>query len=127
MLARFRPTDARGRPREPATQQLVAREASLTKPTLVLWGAQDDTLPVSMAEVVAGRLPNATLRVIPDAKHSAHQERAHRVAELIRAFIAPRADAPRPAAASPAPNPSGTARAGNELPDPVIRRPSTGR
>ena len=57
-------------------------------PTLILWGEEDKSLPLSMGREVRAQLPRADLHPIEDAKHSPHQERAHEVSTYILAFLA---------------------------------------
>lgn len=42
--------------------------------TLVVWGDQDRLLPASQAPVRAGRIPDARLLRVADARHFAMQE-----------------------------------------------------
>lgn len=43
---------------------------SVTMPTLVIWGQQDDIAPLRTGRLLAGRLPAARLRIIPGVEHS---------------------------------------------------------
>jgi pimeloyl-ACP methyl ester carboxylesterase len=61
--------------------------AALTQPTLVLWGAHDKLIPVSVGERFAAELPNAQLIVYPDAGHIPMEEVADRSAADVRAFL----------------------------------------
>lgn len=87
MLRRFQPTDACGRPDLAAADRLADEERSIRVPLLVLWGAQDDTLPLATSAPLMARLPTATRVVVDGAKHSLHQELAPRVAAEVRAFV----------------------------------------
>ena len=74
----------------PVTGSVFHREeqlASVTAPVLLVWGEHEDTLPVSLAEQAAQRLPNARLLRL-DAGHSPHQERPERVLPELKAFLA---------------------------------------
>jgi pimeloyl-ACP methyl ester carboxylesterase len=48
---------------------LSGRLAQLETPTLILWGAEDNTVPLRDAGVVADEWPQADLRIIPKAGH----------------------------------------------------------
>jgi len=87
MLRRFQPTDDRGRPDLAAADRLAAQERAIGVPLLVLWGAQDDTLPLSTSGPLLARLPTAQRVVVDGAKHSLHQEQVARVAAEVRAFV----------------------------------------
>lgn len=60
--------------------------ASMTQPTLVLWGAQDGLVNRAMAERTAAALPNAVLEVWEDVGHSAPVEAPDRLAKRIVEF-----------------------------------------
>jgi magnesium chelatase accessory protein len=55
-------------------------------PVLLAHGARDATIPPSTSRTVAQRLPNATLEILPDLGHLAHEEAPGQHAELIIAF-----------------------------------------
>jgi pimeloyl-ACP methyl ester carboxylesterase len=50
-------------------EEAGARLGELTAPTLVIWGEQDPYLPTSFARLYAETLPNAELKLLPDAGH----------------------------------------------------------
>ncbi|NIA24279.1 MAG: alpha/beta fold hydrolase [Gammaproteobacteria bacterium] len=52
-------------------------------PTRLVWGSEDDEVPVRVAEAAAELLPNAHLRVVPDAGHHL----LIRAPEIVRAEI----------------------------------------
>ncbi|QDE99387.1 alpha/beta fold hydrolase [Myxococcus xanthus] len=60
---------------------------AVTAPVLLVWGEHEDTLPVSIAEQAAQRLPQARLLRL-DAGHSPHQEHPERVLPELKAFLA---------------------------------------
>ena len=53
---------------------LSGRLSALETPTLILWGAEDNTVPLRDAGVVADEWPEADLRIIPKAGHWPHFE-----------------------------------------------------
>jgi pimeloyl-ACP methyl ester carboxylesterase len=60
--------------------------ASVKQPVLLVWGEREDTLPISLAEEAAKRLPAVRLlRVV--AGHSPHLERPELVLPAIKAFL----------------------------------------
>jgi pimeloyl-ACP methyl ester carboxylesterase len=57
--------------REP---QLLGHLGRVDVPVLVLSGAEDTIVPFEQSEQVAARLPRATLALVPDCGHVAHEE-----------------------------------------------------
>ena len=41
----------------------------VTMPTLLIWGGKDTIAPLRTGKMLAARLPNATLRIIPESQH----------------------------------------------------------
>lgn len=60
---------------------------NLRVPTLIVWGARDEVLPVSTGYLLRAMLPESELVVVPGAKHSVQLERPIWAAEAIRAFV----------------------------------------
>ncbi|MCP4543863.1 MAG: alpha/beta hydrolase [Chloroflexi bacterium] len=56
-------------------------------PTLVLWGMEDNTVPLRDASVVAREWPNADLRVIPNAGHWPQFETPKITERYVKAFL----------------------------------------
>src|SRR5207237_9439792 len=61
---------------------------SIDMPTLVIWGALDKALPLTLAEGIVKEIPQARLETIPDAGHFVPEERPDRVALLLKEFLA---------------------------------------
>ena len=59
-------------------------------PTLVLSGAEDPIVPPINARILARRIPNAELEIVPDAGHLLLIEHAEPLAERIATFLGPR-------------------------------------
>jgi pimeloyl-ACP methyl ester carboxylesterase len=59
----------------------------LTNPSLIVWGRQDQIVPVICGEQYARLLPNATLRVIEGCGHSPMIERPDDFLARVRAFL----------------------------------------
>jgi pimeloyl-ACP methyl ester carboxylesterase len=66
---------------------LIGRLSGVEPPALVLWGAEDNTVPLRDAGVVADEWPNADLRIIPKAGHWPHFETPDTTRRLIAAFL----------------------------------------
>jgi pimeloyl-ACP methyl ester carboxylesterase/CRP-like cAMP-binding protein len=56
-------------------------------PALVLWGAEDNTVPLRDAGVVADQWPDADLRILPKAGHWPHFERADITRRQVAAYL----------------------------------------
>ena len=81
------PNDGR-RPNPARARELAADYAKLTVPTLIVWGADDDTLGPSMGHKLKDHLHSATLRLITHARHTVPIERPTISLSLIRQFLA---------------------------------------
>jgi pimeloyl-ACP methyl ester carboxylesterase len=72
-------------------EMMVARIKSQYKhievPTLILWGARDDILPVQMGHKLAAEVPASELIVFDNSKHSIHQDSPKLCASIIEAFV----------------------------------------
>jgi pimeloyl-ACP methyl ester carboxylesterase len=67
---------------------LEPRLPAITARTLVIWPASDRIVPRGVAERFAGRIPNATLQVLPEAGHGVQMEQPEALADRIRSFAA---------------------------------------
>jgi pimeloyl-ACP methyl ester carboxylesterase/CRP-like cAMP-binding protein len=66
---------------------LRGKMSQIETPSLVLWGAEDNTVPLRDAGVVADEWPAADLRIIPKAGHWPHFETPDTVRRQIAAFL----------------------------------------
>jgi pimeloyl-ACP methyl ester carboxylesterase len=57
--------------------------ATVTEPTLVLWGDSDLTVPQRTGQVLAARMPHARLEIIADAAHEPMQDQPERTNALL--------------------------------------------
>lgn len=67
-------------------EQAGERFSLLTAPALVIWGEQDPYLPTKFAAAYAETLPNAQLKLLPDAGHWPWLDRADTV-EITAKFL----------------------------------------
>lgn len=65
----------------------VAQLATLSTPTLVMWGAHDALIPVSTVDVFQAALPHAKTVVFPDLGHVPMEEAPQRTARLAAEFL----------------------------------------
>jgi len=88
MLRRIRPIDDDDEPVWPAVRVLSADHGRVEVPVLLLWGREDDILPlVATAEKLRSEIPGSQLVVIDDARHSVHQEEPVATANAIIRFV----------------------------------------
>ncbi|MBI3242428.1 MAG: alpha/beta fold hydrolase [Chloroflexi bacterium] len=66
---------------------LVGKIGKVEPPALVIWGAEDNTVPLRDASVIADEWPNADLRIIPKAGHWPHFETPDATRRLVAAFL----------------------------------------
>jgi poly(3-hydroxyalkanoate) depolymerase len=90
----------------------------LHQPTLVVAGDDDPIVPLANARLLAARIPDSHLHVVPGGGHLLLLDQAEEVAPVVRAFLLPPGPPPRdqcgrqsrvpagPTAARPAPAPS---------------------
>ncbi|HEX3503808.1 MAG TPA: alpha/beta fold hydrolase [Xanthobacteraceae bacterium] len=68
----------------PALERWLHR---IAVPSLVIWGEDDKLLPSRYAAVWGERVPNVTVKVIPQCGHLPHVERAGITADAVLAFL----------------------------------------
>jgi pimeloyl-ACP methyl ester carboxylesterase len=73
--------------------EIAAGYAHVASPCMILWGAQDEVLPVSMGYKLACEIPGASLRVISGARHCVPAEYPATGAMIINEFLAPSSQA----------------------------------
>lgn len=66
---------------------LSGRLHHIETPSLILWGAEDNTVPLRDSGVVADEWPEAELRILPKAGHWPHFERPDVTKRLIASFL----------------------------------------
>jgi pimeloyl-ACP methyl ester carboxylesterase/CRP-like cAMP-binding protein len=66
---------------------LSGRLSEVQAPALVLWGAEDNTVPLRDAGVVADEWPDADLRIIPKAGHWPHFETPDTVRRQVASYL----------------------------------------
>lgn len=71
----------------PDLPAVVARYPELDVPALLLWGAQDPAVPVSIGERLAGDLPDARLVVLDECGHLLPEERPRESLRVLRDFL----------------------------------------
>ena len=70
------------------TLEAAERLADFDRPTLFAWAPEDSVFPISYAESLAERIPNARITTIADAKTFVPLDQPRRLAQAIDEFIA---------------------------------------
>lgn len=66
---------------------LSGRLKDVETPALVIWGAEDNTVPLRDASVIADEWPDADLRILPKAGHWPHFETPNTTRRLVAAYL----------------------------------------
>jgi pimeloyl-ACP methyl ester carboxylesterase/CRP-like cAMP-binding protein len=66
---------------------LSGRIGAIDTPTLAIWGAEDNTVPLRDAGVVADEWPKAELRILPKAGHWPHFENPEPMRRMVAAYL----------------------------------------
>jgi pimeloyl-ACP methyl ester carboxylesterase len=87
-----RDTVLQGSPERIAALELAGEDFSraitaVKEPTLILWGADDLTVPLRTGKVLAARMPHAHLQLIADAAHEPMSDQPDEVNKLVRAHL----------------------------------------
>jgi pimeloyl-ACP methyl ester carboxylesterase len=61
--------------------------AQIDKPTLILHGADDQLISSAEAQIMRATIPNARLRILPDAGHLLNLEQPEAFNEAVRKFL----------------------------------------
>ncbi|HEY51063.1 MAG TPA: alpha/beta hydrolase [Dehalococcoidia bacterium] len=69
------------------TTVLVNRLSELLIPTLLVWGANDNIVPVHQAYLAAARIPNCQVRVFQNSGHSVYRQRIREFSDLLVRFL----------------------------------------
>ena len=66
---------------------ILAQLTTINVPTLIIWGQQDQVLPVAHAQVAVERMPNIKLEIFNSCGHWPQLERAEEFNTLTREFL----------------------------------------
>jgi len=73
--------------------KFTERLGNIQAPTLVIGSSNDNLIPLALSELIAGRIPGAELRVMPDGGHIPFIEKPDEVSGIVLDFIAGHANA----------------------------------
>lgn len=68
-------------------RSIVDNLATITAPTLILWGRQDRILPVAHARVARERIPNAELQILDQCGHAPQMEHPEEFNTFVLEFL----------------------------------------
>ena len=71
----------------PDLDRLTPRYSEIDVPTLLLWGRQDNVVPLWVGRRLAGALPRSTLHVLERCGHMPAEERPQESLAALRAFL----------------------------------------
>ena len=66
---------------------LTGQLADVNVPALIIWGAEDNTVPLRDTGIIADEWPDADLRILPKAGHWPHFERPEDTQRIISAYL----------------------------------------
>jgi pimeloyl-ACP methyl ester carboxylesterase len=66
---------------------LASRLSELVMPTLVVWGARDEIVPVRHAYAAAQVIPDCQLKVFEKRGHNVHRDELHEFSRLLTGFL----------------------------------------
>jgi len=69
------------------TNVLANRLSELLMPTLLVWGAEDNIVPVRHAFLAAERIPNCQVRVFQNSGHSVYRQRLSEFSDTLVRFL----------------------------------------
>jgi 4,5:9,10-diseco-3-hydroxy-5,9,17-trioxoandrosta-1(10),2-diene-4-oate hydrolase len=75
-------------PIPPSFGDLTPDLGRISAPTLLLWGREDQTVPLTWAPAILHGIPNAELRVLPGCRHWVQYERMAEFNYIVREFLA---------------------------------------
>ena len=61
--------------------------SAIVKPTLIIWGSEDNTIDVKYAEIWGDHIKGSALEIVQGAGHVAHYTHANEVKDLLLKFI----------------------------------------
>jgi pimeloyl-ACP methyl ester carboxylesterase len=71
-----------------AIKPFMAEELRMiTRPTLIIWGAEDDNFPLAAAEAAARVMPDAHLHVILKAKHLCYYDQPEEFSQVLVSYL----------------------------------------
>ena len=67
--------------------RLTAEFPTIRVPTLIVWGEEDDVIPITYAQRFTQDIPNSRLVILPETGHMPQEERSHETFQAIHSFM----------------------------------------
>ena len=74
--------------KEDYTDEVQPRYAQITRPLMILWGAEDSWIPIDRGRLLHELIPGSSFHPIPDAGHLVIEEQPGLLLEKIKPFLA---------------------------------------
>ncbi|HUS10540.1 MAG TPA: alpha/beta hydrolase [Pyrinomonadaceae bacterium] len=72
----------------PNADDIIAKLPTITVPTLILWGRQDQIIPLRVGQSLHQLIPNSTLEIIEECGHVPQEEKPAETVAIISRFLA---------------------------------------
>jgi pimeloyl-ACP methyl ester carboxylesterase len=69
------------------TDEIESRYGEIRCPVTILWGQEDGWIPVERARELASRIPDSTLRCVPDAGHLVQEDAPEAIVAALLGFL----------------------------------------
>ena len=69
------------------TDEIQQQYSSINIPTLILWGQQDEWIPIEKGRELNEVIPGSKLCIIPESGHLVIEEKPEKLVEEIQAFL----------------------------------------
>jgi pimeloyl-ACP methyl ester carboxylesterase len=69
------------------TDEIENRLSEIRCPVTILWGRDDDWIPLERGQELARRIPHARFHIVPDAKHLVQEDAPEAIVATVLAFI----------------------------------------
>lgn len=67
--------------------ELIEKYQEIKLPTLIVWGRQDQIIPLKVGELLARDIPNSTLHIIEQCGHVPQEEKPEETIPIVREFL----------------------------------------
>ena len=67
--------------------ELIKKYKDIQLPTLIIWGRQDQIIPVKVGELLAYDLPKSSLKIIEQCGHAPQEEKPEETIRLVMDFL----------------------------------------
>jgi pimeloyl-ACP methyl ester carboxylesterase len=69
------------------TDEIENRLSEIRCPVTILWGRDDDWIPLERGQELARRIPHARFRIVPEAKHLVQEDAPEAIVATVLDFI----------------------------------------